>query len=374
MVLLYVSLVLIVAYAIIQFQYIRYWHALPKYGSPTAQLTPVTIIVVVRNGANVINRCLAGILHQHYPAHLFEIIVIDDHSTDQTAAVVRGMHDTRIHLIALSDFPEYHHPPAFKKSAIALGVDLARNDTIIVTDADCLHPPAWLKSIVHHFEISEAVFQTGPVLLLPKNNMLVRMQEMELLGLMLITGSGIQSRLHDLSNGANMAFSKEAFLQVNGYDGNWHHASGDDLFLAEKMRAAFPNQIAFAKVLEATVLTEGQYTWSALIRQRLRWSGKNNALRNKRVSMIWLVVGLYHIALLALLLCAVFHVFSWWPFLIMLTSKWICDLALLIPAVQFFKKESLLRYFVPLQGWYAVYVLRMGWAMITGTKTDWKRD
>ena len=373
MILLYVSLILIAAYAIIQFQYIRYWHALPKYGSPTAQLTPVSIIVVARNGASVINRCLTGILHQHYPAHLFEIIVIDDHSTDQTAAVVRGMPDTRIHLIALSDFPEYHHPPAFKKSAITLGVDLARHDTIIVTDADCVHPPAWLKSIVHHFTSSKAVFQTAPVLLLPKNNMLVRMQEMELLGLMLITGSGIQSRLHDLSNGANMAFSKEAFLQVNGYDGNWHHASGDDLFLAEKMRTAYPNQISFAKVLEATVLTEGQFSWSALIRQRLRWSGKNNALRNKRVSMIWLVVGLYHIALLALLLCAVFHVFSWWPFLIMLTSKWICDLALLLPAVQFFKKESILRYFVPLQAWYAVYVLRMGWAIMLRHKGDWKR-
>lgn len=373
MILLLLSTLLLVAYAIIQFQYIAYWHALPRFGEPNAQLTPVSVIVVVRNGVDVIGRCISGLLHQHYPAHLMEIIIIDDHSTDGTAALITAIRDTRIRFYKLSDFPEYHHPPAFKKSAITLGVNLAQHEMIIITDADCLHPPAWLKSVVHHFEKSNAVFQTAPVLLLPKDRMLVRMQEIELLALMLITGSGIRSRLHDLSNGANMAFSKQAFLEVNGYDGNWHHASGDDLFLAEKMRNAYPNRISFAKVLAATVLTEAQYTWSSLIRQRLRWNSKNKALRNGTISLIWFVVGLYHVALFALLIGALFQRISWWPFLIMLTSKWICDVALLIPAVQFFKKESLLRYFIPLQGWYAVYVLRIGWAILLRQKGDWKR-
>ena len=373
MILLVLALVVMIAYAIIQFQYIYFWKKIPQYSSPQAQLTPVTIIVVVRNGADTIHRCVAGILHQHYPAHLVELIVIDDHSTDQTMAVISQIHDTRIRLLSLADFPGYIHAPAYKKSAIQLGVDQAHNNLIIVTDADCIHPANWLRTIVHHFEKSNAVFLASPVLLLPGKNLLTRMQETEMLAFMLITGAGIRSKLHDTANGANMAFSKEAFESVGGYEGNYHIPSGDDMFLIEKMRLAFPDRIAFTKHVEGVVLTAGQSTWKDLIRQRIRWHGKNKALRNKRTSMIWALVGLYHVMLLWLLIGAIIGQYRWWPFLIMLTTKWICDIALLIHAAQFFKKESLLRHFVPLQGYYAVYVLRLAWAMITGVKPDWSR-
>jgi cellulose synthase/poly-beta-1,6-N-acetylglucosamine synthase-like glycosyltransferase len=361
------------AYAIIQFQYIYYWKKIPQYGSPHAQLTPVSILVVVRNGADTIHRCLAGILHQHYPAHLVEVIVIDDHSTDQTAAVIGQIHDSRIRFVTLADFPDYVNAPAFKKSAIQLGVDLAKYNLVITTDADCLHPAHWLRTIVHHFEKSNAVFLASPVLLLPGHNLLTRMQETEMLALMLITGSGIQSQLHDAANGANMAFSKEAFNAVGGYEGNIHIPSGDDMFLIEKMRSAFPDRIAYTKHLEGVVLTQGQPTWSALIRQRIRWSGKNKALRNKRTQLIWALVGLFHLMIVWMLIGAITGHYRWWPFLIMLSTKWICDLVLIFPAAQFFRKESILRYFIPLQLMYAVYVLRMEWAVLLRYTSDWEK-
>lgn len=105
-------------------------------------------------------------------------------------------------------------------------------------------------------------------------------------------------------------------LQVNGYEGNEQYASGDDMFLIEKMSMAFPGKIAFAKSLQATVYTGGKKNWSSFFKQRLRWAGKNKGLQQKAISRIWAFVGAYHIALLVFFVTALFHRTSSWPFLL----------------------------------------------------------
>ena len=101
--------------------------------------TGVSVIVVARNEADTILSCLQGILSQSYPGHLVEILVIDDHSTDETNNKVLSLRDESIQLLRLQHYPEYIFTPAYKKSAIALGVEKARHEMIMVTDADCIH-------------------------------------------------------------------------------------------------------------------------------------------------------------------------------------------------------------------------------------------
>ena len=204
--------------------------------------------------------------------------------------------------------------------------------------------------------------------------MLEKMQEMEQLILMLITGSGITSGLHDLASGANMAFKKSAFLAVKGYEGNEQYASGDDMFLIEKMRKAFPGEIGFVKSLDATIYTPGKKSWSSLFSQRLRWAGKNKGLENKTINRIWFFVGLYHVVLILSLLAALFHFISPWPFITLLCVKWTVDYMLVATSAAFFKKTYLLKYFVPLQILYTYYVLSLGVMLMIGKKGDWQRD
>jgi hypothetical protein len=238
--------------------------------------------------------------------------------------------------------------------------------------ADCMHEGNWLRTIMYAFQHDAAVFMTAPVLLSPGKSMLEKMQETEQLTLMLITGAGITSALHDLANGANMAFRKSAFAQVNGYQGNEQYASGDDMFLIEKMRAAFPDKISFVKSTDATVYTSGKKDWASLLKQRLRWAGKNKGLGNKTINRIWVFVGAYQILLVVLLLTAIFHYTSSWPILIVFCAKWTADYMLIATAAAFFKRTSVLRYFVPLQFYYTYYILRLGLMMILGKKGDWE--
>ena len=198
------------------------------------------------------------------------------------------------------------------------------------------------------------------------------MQDVELMTYAFITGAGIQSSLHFMANGANMAFSKQAFLAVKGYEGNFHHPSGDDMFLIEKMKLAFPNQIQFVKSTEATVYTKAKPDWSSLMQQRLRWASKNAGLQSKRIANIWFFVGLYHFLLILLLILGVFQIKSIWPFFILLSTKWIADFIVLQSAASFFRKQSLLRHFIPLQILFAIYLVRLTFYMLTNRKrTDW---
>ncbi len=375
MIFLTIALGLALFYMAIQFQYLYYWDQIKPLPVPP-EFTPstgITVIVVARNEADVIVACLQGLLSQSYPSTLFEIIVIDDHSTDITVAKILPLQNQNLQLLLLQDFPGYIQVPAYKKSAITLGVEKARHELILVSDADCIYPMEWMKTIAFHFEKSGACFQTAPVLLFQGRSLLEQMQEVEMLVYMLITGAGIRSRLHDMANGANMAFTKAAFRAVHGYEGNFQYASGDDLFLAEKMGKMFPKKIHFAKSIEATVLTKGKANWSDLLKQRRRWASKNKGLKNKSVSLVWFFIGLYHFFLLLFFILTIFHITRWGPFLVMLILKWVADYFVLQSAADFFNRSSLLRNFIPMQLLFSWYILRLSAYMIMGKKADWKR-
>jgi cellulose synthase/poly-beta-1,6-N-acetylglucosamine synthase-like glycosyltransferase len=374
MIALWIALGFSLCYFLLQAYYLLFWSKAPKV-SIHSSYTPtegVTVVIVARNEAQSIEACLQSILRQQYPDHLYEIIVVDDHSTDNTSDVVKGIADNRIRIFQLKDYPAFIKAPAYKKSGITLAVDKAKYETVIVTDADCMHEENWLRTIMYAFQHDAAVFMTAPVLLNPGKSMLEKMQETEQLTLMLITGAGITSALHDLANGANMAFRKSAFAQVNGYQGNEQYASGDDMFLIEKMRAAFPDKISFVKSTDATVYTSGKKDWASLLKQRLRWAGKNKGLGNKTINRIWVFVGAYQILLVVLLLTAIFHFTSSWPFLLVFCAKWTADYMLIATSAAFFKRTAVLRYFVPLQFFYTYYILRLGLMMILGKKGDWE--
>lgn len=375
MLFLVIAFVLALLYLAIQLQYIYYWKKIKPASIPPGYIptSPVSILIVARNESASIQSCLQGILAQNYPDRLVEIIVIDDHSTDDTANKVLAVPDDRIQLLRLGNYTEYIHLPAYKKSAITLGIAKSNHEIIILTDADCHHTPDWLKTMVYAIEKENAVFQTSPVLLIPGKSLLEKMQEAEMLAFMLITGSGIQSRIHDMANGANMAFRKSAFQTIHGYEGNFNYSSGDDMFLIEKMRSIFPNKIHFTKSKEAIAWTYGKTKWSDLIRQRLRWASKNQGLQNKSITIIWSFVGLYHIALLVFVILPFFHITSWRPFLIMLSTKWVADYFVLQQSASFFNRFSVLRNFIPSQILYSWYIFIMAINMVVGKKGDWVR-
>ncbi|MBC7776590.1 MAG: glycosyltransferase [Phycisphaerae bacterium] len=387
-----------IAYAALLLAYRWGWRALPERGLSEGfePQTTITLLIPARNEAENIGLCLRSVLDGTYPPNLLEIIVLDDFSEDETVELVHQLPESlellgsSISSICLADHlpPEARFTPN-KKKAIELGVAQATGEIIVTTDADCIVPKEWLFLIASAFENPQTQIVCAPVAFHREKNLLQRFQSLDFLGLMGITGAGHQMGWHTMANGANLAFRKQVFEAVGGYAGNKHLASGDDMFLVQKVAARWPDSVTFLKSLEATVLTEAVPTWRAFWQQRLRWGTKNAALPSWPLRLSLLTVFLFCwsiwvnlawgiaytlVGVLANNQAAVVSVLanSLWVFLFQITVKAFFDYFFLSEMCRFFKREDLLRWFLPSFFLHTAYIALLGTASIFSKKYEWK--
>lgn len=381
------SLLLTIAYAAIMRWYVWGWRALPEWHIPPdwEAKTPVTVLIPARNEAEHISNCLRSILDGSYPQHLQEIIVIDDFSEDETASIVAQIAQQNttvpIRLLLLSEtLPPDAAARANKKTAIEQAVALANGELIITTDADCIAEKDWLRLLVSRFEAPpdpalRPVLVTGPVLFYREKNVLQRFQSLDFLGLMGITGAGIHQNFQRMANGAHLAYYKSVFQAVDGYEGNRHTASGDDMFLIQKVAALYPGRIAFLKNARAAVRTEAKPDWRSFVRQRLRWGTKNAGLPEWSVRLILLAVFLFcwsiWVNLLAWL-CSGFQAELLYLLVFQVYIKITFDWVLLSDLCRYFKRRELLQWFLPSFFLHTLYIPLVGTGSLFFRKYVWK--
>ncbi len=355
--------------------FLRHWHRLPAWHLPKAfsPVTRVSVIIPARNEAGRIEACLRSLAVQAYPGELTEIIVVDDHSTDDTALAVSAMALPQVKMLHLADHVQGGSGTAYKKMALALGIAHSTGELIVTTDADCRMGPHWLSLLVAGYEARRPVFLGGPVVIDAPRTPLERFQALDLQGMALITGAGHQAGTLMLANGANMAFTRRAFEAVGGYQGIDHLASGDDLLLLEKLQRRFPGRTCFIKNREAAVWTDPMPDWPAFLAQRLRWASKTSAYRDQTSTWIWSVVFLNTVALLASLFLLPWKwPLFWQPALVLLMGKIMADYWLLRTATRFFRQPGLLRSFWEGQAIHLVYVPWVGIQSLFRKTYHWK--
>jgi cellulose synthase/poly-beta-1,6-N-acetylglucosamine synthase-like glycosyltransferase len=354
------SVVFAITYAWLIGFYRSGWRRLPEWIVPVGfqPVTTVSVVVPARNEAKNIVACLEAVRLGGYPAGLLEIIVVDDHSTDLTAALAAAVPGTTV--LRLADYADSAVAlNSYKKKALETGIASARGELIVTTDADCVAAPGWLPALVSAYAHGEVNALCGPVLFFRETNQLQRFQALDFLGMMGITGAGIHLEFHQMGNGANLAFPKRAFEAVGGYSGADHLASGDDMFLLQKIAARFPGTVVFVKSRDAVVQTEAMPDLRSLIRQRVRWGTKNAALPDWKIRIalgmvlvccwsIWVntIVALVDQRFLFLLL-------------FQLALKAVADWFFLREMCRYFRRTDLLRYFWPsffLHVWYIAWV------------------
>lgn len=237
--------------------------------APIEHYPMVSLLVPVRNGASTLTPLLQDLNAQRWPRERMEVIVIDDHSEDRTAALVRGMSARWPQLGSIS--LENTHG---KKAAIAAGVERAIGDLIVLTDADARCGVERVHLIIEAWSRSRADMLLMPVIT-HGNGMLGAIQEEEQSAFQAATaGSALLGRSL-LANGANLAFTRAAFERVSGFAGD-RRASGDDQFLLQRMKRVGFN-ISHVGHPDAAVHVEAEATARGFIAQRLRWAGKMRA-------------------------------------------------------------------------------------------------
>jgi len=361
-----IVLLLFVAYAILITLISNGWKQLEQFNSRNSVSTPVSIIIAARNEERFISRCLASLLEQDYPHTLMEIIVVDDQSDDRTADIIRSFSNRGVKLLQLSD-----EMLGGKKTAISQGIAAAQYNTIITTDADCIYPEGWVRTMLDFQSTHDAVFVAAPVMFREENNFTERFQSLDLIALQSVTAVAVSKQWFNMCNGANLLYTKEAFEKVKGFEGIDNIPTGDDMLLMEKIASAYPGKVKYCLSKEAIVVTEPMQTWGMFLQQRIRWASKSTHYQSLSIKLVLLSVYLLNLSLLVLLCASV-----WFPLLGlmslgMMLAKYVLELMLMKSAARFFEKKDLLRWFgisQPMHILYTVCAAMLGWVK----RYEWK--
>lgn len=359
----------------------------PVAGSskPVAGPLPfVSVIVPARNEAAHIEACLRSILANDYPAERFEVVVVDDQSTDGTGARVRQLRarvrqavragaagleaPERLRLLTLTTAEAPAH--AHKKHALERGIAAARGDLLLTTDADSLVPKHWLRTMVSCFDEATGLV-AGPVLLQVGARPFDQMQALEFLGLVAVGAGAIGLGHPILCSGANLAYRRQVFDQVGGYRDLLHRTSGDDDLFLQKVATETAWQVRFCADPNAVVETSPLPTVRAFFAQRRRWASKNLSYRQRGVVWINVLFYLFFLALLIGLPASLFFPDLLPPLLLALALKLMAEAAVLGQATAHFGRLAWLTWLVPTQPFQVVYILAASTAGILGGYT-WK--
>ena len=333
--------------------------------------TKVSVIIPARNEEKNILHILTKLIQQNYPQENFEIIVIDDNSTDNTVEKVTGyiqQHpEYQIQIIQLSG---ENLAAAYKKKAITKGIEASKGELMITTDADCSMHKNWLLSIVSFYISEKPQMIVGPVSFHNETSLFEKLQSFEFLSLIAITAGAIRIRRPIMCNGANLAYQKSAFLKVGGF-GNDSFSSGDDVFLLLKIKQQFGNKsVRFLKNLDAIVYTEPKRKLKDFIHQRVRWASKNK-IYDKKILLVSFTVYMTNLLLILGLVLALFISSIFKIVVISMIIKMLIDLPILFDITKFVNQRKMMFYAFPLIILYPVYIIVTGALGIIGNY-QWK--
>lgn len=373
--LLLIPVILTVYYIYLIRRYLRFWKQIPPWEIPTSfqPKIKVSVIIPARNEAENIAACLNSVCQQNFPIEQYEVLLVDDHSTDQTNAIAAELGYTNLKIITLADHVDKNKIQSFKKMGIATAIEQATGKLIVTTDADCIVGPDWLNFLVSFYEAKRHKFIAAPVNFYKEKNLLEKFQSLDFQGMMGITGAGIEGDFMRMCNGANLAYEKSAYNAVDGFVGIDQLASGDDMLLMQKIIRAFPGSVGYLKNSAACTFTKAQPDLSSFVSQRVRWASKSAAYPEWQVTfMLAMTFFFCWSIILSFLLIPFYGKIMFFVFLIQILLKSIMDYQLLSMMTQFFNRNDLLKTFWSSQVLHILYVAGIGLLANLKKEYNWK--
>lgn len=360
MVSFYIAIALLLAYGIL-FQFYGSWWSAFKPFTPgnTWPSAKISVIIPARNEEANIAACLHSICAQNYPRHLLQIIVVDDNSSDRTYEIASGIHYEGIEIIIHRLSPAAAGT-APKKRAIEAGIDKANGDLVVTTDADCTATPGWLPAIAAYLEQTKAVFIAAPVKIQDGKSVLSKFQAIDFLTMQGITAAAVYKRMHHMCNGANLAYERSVFYEVDGFTGIDNIASGDDMLLMNKVAAKYPERYGFVKSPEAIVTTSPAAGWKSFFQQRIRWASKATHYKQRGIFSVLLLVYLTNLFIFCFLLMGLFQKFALVLFVLLCVVKFFMELFFVKDVAAFFQQQYLVPWLLILQPLHIVYIVVSG--------------
>lgn len=325
---------------------LRGLHRLPPPGTP-ANLS-FSIVIAARNEAEHIGPCLESIFRQSLPKSRYEVIVINDRSTDATETICAGFANRFPNMRTL---PVSETPPGIapKKYAVSKGVNEAKNEIVVFTDADCLVSTAWLATIDRCFTRTTGLVQGIACYFRPHGmgSLLFGLQAVDFLSHGIVAASAIGAGMPINASASNFAFRKKAFDEIGGYGSAAQKVvSGDDDLLLQRIAGSKKWQVRFMNAVEGAVSTAPSNSIADIFEQRKRWGSKTVNYSPRRIAFLS-GIFLYYCGLAAALVAGFFRPTHLLLFAGMLAVKIAGEYLLMLPGTALYNQKQLRRYVIP---------------------------
>jgi len=303
--------------------------------------TSFSIIVPFRNEEKNLPKLLKSISSLNYPKNLYEIILVDDFSKDNSERIYikwrmeNGLIETTLlENLRLSNSP--------KKDAISRAVPILKHEWIITTDADCTVNKNWLLTLDNFIQKNNPEMVVGAVVYKTQNNWFHHFQQLDLLSLQGTTIGSFGIGKPFMCNGANFAYTKKFFNELGGFGGINNTASGDDVMLLQKALKSNSDKVHYLKNKETIVMTKPENDLFKLFMQRVRWASKTTSYKNTYAKVLAVVVLLMNLCLVVSFGLWITGKFGIWNLSIVFLIKYLVDYILLYKSNQYLRKGKFL--------------------------------
>lgn len=316
----------------------------------------LSVIIPVKNEAGNIRLLLSDLAAQSLDHALYEIIIIDDASTDATPAILRSWQGKRPFIKIITG------AGGGKKKALGLGLQKAGGDYIVTTDGDCRIHPGWLSDIYSFIRAANADMIIGPVDIIRTGRVLNGFVQLEFLSLQAVTEAFAKNGRPVLCNGANLCFKNPGAGKYPSMIKE-HISSGDDIFLMESFKAA-NKKISWLDTSASRVKTYGPASLPEFLSQRARWSSKSISYSDPALAGITALVFATNTLICFAVVASLIIPGLWLSVLLMYIMKSVPDFLLLSYVTVKRGRQQLLYLFVPAQLLYPFYIFTAGLAGI----------
>ncbi len=325
------------------------------------KLPDATVIVAARNEEANILRCLSSLENLIYPVNKLEIIIVDDRSTDSTGSIIDNFISGKPRFKKIITKKEIGRLKG-KTNALANGIEIAKGEIILTTDADCEVNPKWAYTIASYYR--EDVAAVNGFTTQVADNSFSGMQAIDFIYLLIAASGTINLKEPISCIGNNMSYRRSAYLEVGGYE-NLPFSVTEDFNLLKAIYKLKKYKVIYPLDKDTLITSIPCKTYKELYRQKKRWSvgGLGVPLRGYFI-MVW---GFF--TNLCLLLTPLFFSHVW---LYLAVFKIAVDFLLLFPVHKILGIQKNLKYFFNFQLYYVIYVVAIPFILAINRKVIWK--
>ncbi len=354
-------LFLIGLYVFVHLIYILHFKFKPSKPKTLNYLVPVTIVVAVRNEEKNLSHFLKSLIQQDYPKELLEVIFGNDQSEDNSLNILKE-YEKNYSWIKVVNIEKNIGDLKGKQNVLAQLIPLAKNENILVTDADIVLPTTWVSYMTAYLKNKTMI--SAPTIV-EGNKLFHNLQGLDWLFSISVIKPFSDWGLPITAIGNNMGFKKSEYLKIGGYE-NLSFSLTEDYALFEKMILKNQGSFEWVHLPETLNISAPSQNIKTFLHQRKRWYEGA-----KKGPWYAILIFIHHILIYpALFSC--FGIFNPLIAVILWIIKWLTDFLWLWTASSALKKQKFLRYFFLFQLYFLVLTILLPWYFWLNQKVEWK--